>query len=93
MSDQTDRLTRFATCADSKLESACRIHHSDADRRTARVCILIAMVGAVVFITSDYRLFGTSPKFFALLAARVAVIAASAIAWLPPSSSTFRAGV
>lgn len=81
MVDHADHLNRSATFANSERESAYRAHFANADRRTARAVVLVTLVGAVVFISSDYRLFGTGSEFYALLAARAAVIAVTVVTW------------
>ena len=74
-------MTRFAAFADVVMEGAYRAHHADADRRTARVCALVTMAGLVVFVPSDYRLFGTGREFYLLSATRAVAAAVCALTW------------
>ena len=77
----SDHFTCFGTFNDPALESAYRSHHADADRRLARSSVLIATAGGLVFIASDYWLFGNHTQFFVLLAVRLAVVVLSLLAW------------
>lgn len=75
------QITRYGVFADGALESAYRSHHAVADRRLARTCVLVSVLGSLVFVLSDYVLFGQGASFWALLIARASVIALSLLVW------------
>lgn len=72
-------MTHAVTFANPEVESAYRNSHATADRLTARACVLVTIIGAVLFVPSDYQRFGTEPPFHALLSARIAVVAVSVL--------------
>lgn len=77
-----DRVTFFGEFEASALEKAYlreSLHH---DAGQAKVIVCIALVGTILFISSDYKLFGASSKLVWLLILRGVLIVSSLIVLL-----------
>ena len=71
------RLNLFGEFASRDCEAQYRQYELRANRRQARLMLIIVMAGIPFFTLSDYILFGITTKFALLLAVRLAIILSS----------------
>lgn len=76
------RLSLFGAFTSKDIEAQYRRYELRANQRQARLLLIVIMAGFAFFSLSDYILFGTTTKFFVLLAVRLALILSSlGMAW------------
>lgn len=75
----SDRVGYSGVFESIELESQYRHSQIRHDSAISQVFVAVNALSCLVFISSDYDLFGTTPRFFWLLGARAAVILVSTI--------------
>lgn len=76
-----DRIGFHSVFHSPSLEDAFRRRHLDDDIGLARACLLVAVVGGVIFTLIDYRLFGLSGQFYVLVGVRLLSFAVALLIW------------
>lgn len=65
------RITSLAVIACPSSEIEFRDENLADDRRLAMFCVVVTILGALLFIPNDFRLFSSATQFFILLAVRI----------------------
>lgn len=80
---KTGESLRFTgTLASRELERQYRQSRLTENLSTAAIVLTVTTVGVLVFIPTDYRLFGTEMPFPLLLGVRLGICAMSALVWM-----------